>query len=69
VTEGTKRTNQPAHPKAARDWQLRKIAEGKCGICGKRPIVSGGRCKVCQTKNRVRSRNAYRERKKNENKD
>jgi hypothetical protein len=33
-----------------RAWQILRIQEGKCKICGKAPIYSSGRCEPCYRK-------------------
>jgi len=37
-----------------RRWQLRKIAEGKCSICGNKPLDTGDRCEECADVDLVR---------------
>jgi len=39
-----------------RRWQLRKIAEGKCSICGCKPLDTGDRCEECADVDKVRSK-------------
>lgn len=37
-------------------WQLGKISEGLCSICGDSPLASSELCKECMEKNRTRAR-------------
>lgn len=41
-----------------RAYQLRRIADGLCAQCGKRPLFSSYACKKCQVAMRKAKRNA-----------
>jgi hypothetical protein len=30
-----------------RRWQIKKVHQGLCSICGENPIYKGGRCRSC----------------------
>ena len=39
-----------------RRWQLQRISEGLCGVCGDRPLVTTDRCAECHEGLTVRRR-------------
>jgi lipopolysaccharide biosynthesis regulator YciM len=39
-----------------RNWQIRKLAEGKCQICGRKRDKYAWRCNPCQKQVRLRVR-------------
>ena len=41
-------------------WQLARIEEGLCSICGREPLLTKSCCEACQELNRERARNKYR---------
>jgi hypothetical protein len=43
-----------------RKWQLGKISEGKCSICGREKLIKIERGKRCYQKHLIRCRLAYR---------
>ena len=47
-------------PSKQRAWQLRKAAEGLCIRCGKGKGTGKNMCSVCMDKQRVQTRNKYR---------
>lgn len=47
------------------DWQLRKLAEGKCRQCGKRKLVTTLRCDPCRKIYNAYMKTYFRNRKNN----
>lgn len=43
------------------NWKARRLAEGLCYKCGKRPLVTSRFCEPCRQKNRLRGRKYWAE--------
>ena len=37
-------------------WQRKKLSQGLCTICGRKPLFSKYECKTCRIKKRLRGR-------------